>query len=236
MYFTTHYALPSFGYALSDGTTGLKSQCGAFFGLQVLGRAQRRMDGGVEAALGVDRRRPVWRRELASALAIALGGSENYHLKLCDHPRWRQFFFPAMWRAILRARGLSMAWRPRLVSMPSISMIWRCRPTSSARWTLSGFRRGRACGRTLSAKRRSPRVEPEADAGWSPPLASPVSFRRATQTYKAGWSRPSRATRKQNCHELWLAVNAKSELAIGNVTAILMTNTGVHATHFFKKG
>jgi hypothetical protein len=57
-----------------------------------------------------------------------------------------------------------------------------------------------------------------------------------TQTYKAGWSRPSRATRKQNCHKLWLAVNAKSELAIGNVTAILMTNTGVHATHFFKKG
>jgi hypothetical protein len=39
-----------------------------------------------------------------------------------------------------------------------------------------------------------------------------------------------------NCHKLWLAVNAKSELAIGNVTAILMTNTGVHATHFFKKG
>ena len=28
--------------------------------------------------------------------------------------------------------------------------------------------------------------EPQADAGWPPPLASPVSFRRATQTYKAG--------------------------------------------------
>ena len=27
--------------------------------------------------------------------------------------------------------------------------------------------------------------EPQADAGWPPPLASPVSFRRATQTYKA---------------------------------------------------
>ena len=27
--------------------------------------------------------------------------------------------------------------------------------------------------------------EPLADAGWPPPLASPVSFRRATQTYKA---------------------------------------------------
>jgi hypothetical protein len=26
--------------------------------------------------------------------------------------------------------------------------------------------------------------EPQADAGWPPPLASPVSFRRATQTYK----------------------------------------------------
>ena len=46
-----------------------------------------------------------------------------------------------------------MAWRPRLVSMPIISMIWRRRPTSSARWTLSGSRRGRACGRTRSAKR-----------------------------------------------------------------------------------
>ena len=47
-----------------------------------------------------------------------------------------------------------MAWRPRLVSMPIISMIWRSRrPTSSARWTLSGSRRGRACGRTRSAKR-----------------------------------------------------------------------------------
>ena len=34
--------------------------------------------------------------------------------------------------ASLRARGLSMAWRPRLVSMPIISMIWRRRPTSSA--------------------------------------------------------------------------------------------------------
>ena len=27
--------------------------------------------------------------------------------------------------------------------------------------------------------------EPQADAGWPPPVASPVSFRRATQTYKA---------------------------------------------------
>src|ERR1700722_20365527 len=27
--------------------------------------------------------------------------------------------------------------------------------------------------------------EPQADAGWPPSLASPVSFRRATQTYKA---------------------------------------------------
>src|SRR5882757_6453284 len=27
--------------------------------------------------------------------------------------------------------------------------------------------------------------EPQADAGWPPPLASPVSFRRPTQTYKA---------------------------------------------------
>ena len=27
--------------------------------------------------------------------------------------------------------------------------------------------------------------EPQADAGWPPPLVSPVSFRRATQTYKA---------------------------------------------------
>src|ERR1700722_13345509 len=27
--------------------------------------------------------------------------------------------------------------------------------------------------------------EPQADAGWPPPLASPVSFRRATQTYKS---------------------------------------------------
>ena len=27
--------------------------------------------------------------------------------------------------------------------------------------------------------------QPQADAGWPPPLASPVSFRRATQTYKA---------------------------------------------------
>src|ERR1700726_4291848 len=26
---------------------------------------------------------------------------------------------------------------------------------------------------------------PQTDAGWPPPLASPVSFRRATQTYKA---------------------------------------------------
>ena len=26
--------------------------------------------------------------------------------------------------------------------------------------------------------------EPQADAGWPPPLVSPVSFRRATQTYK----------------------------------------------------
>ena len=44
-------------------------------------------------------------------------------------------------------------WAPRLVSMPIILMIWRRRPTSSARWTRSGSRRGRACGRTRSAKR-----------------------------------------------------------------------------------
>ena len=44
-----------------------------------------------------------------------------------------------------------MAWRPRLVSMPIISMIFglSCRPTSSASaGPLSGSRRGRACGRT----------------------------------------------------------------------------------------
>ena len=46
---------------------------------------------------------------------------------------------------------------------------------------LSGF--GTAVVRAAPALSRA--FEPKANAGWPPPLASPVSFRRATQTYKA---------------------------------------------------
>ena len=41
------------------------------------------------------------------------------------------------------------------------------------------------CGGGDRTKLLSRAFEPQADAGWPPPLASPVSFRRATQTYKA---------------------------------------------------
>ena len=44
---------------------------------------------------------------------------------------------------------------------------------------------GRGIAGLDTAQALSRAFEPQADAGWPPPLASPVSFRRATQTYKA---------------------------------------------------
>ena len=49
-----------------------------------------------------------------------------------------------------------------------------------------GLRRGRP------HQARARAIEPKAAAGWPPSLASPVSFRRATQTYKASGSESSR--------------------------------------------
>src|SRR5580704_11943997 len=61
------------------------------------------------------------------------------------------------------------------VHNPTLQMRARARAAVRV-WDCGGGDRNQALSRAF---------EPQADAGWPPPLASPVSFRRATQTYKA---------------------------------------------------